>query len=236
MQIVICLARDRNLKCVLLQSGHAVITHPRSATSIQASLNSQFNDNNNNNNSLLSSSSSSSSITLSAAAKAAIAAAQEYDTIDIQVCISKELRQRILLVQFMKKIRFLESIGIGSLSVITGGGPMSASLNHNQDGSSSSSSSTSLKNAPQIRKFATYLKKQLIAAKLTLSSLYHISITDVCSLPKGLDIHFLAQLNSYVRDMMWTRLTKEYMKMDEHIQEQEELGAVFAKTLQPIYQ
>lgn len=80
-----------------------------------------------------------------------------------------------------------------------------------------------------------FLQKALIAEQLSLSSLYAVPITDVCSLPSGLDNHFLAQLQTLIRDGLWTRLKAEYSKMEEHLAQEESEAQLFAKTLEAIY-
>lgn len=78
-------------------------------------------------------------------------------------------------------------------------------------------------------------QKLLIAEHLTLSALYTVPIPEVCALPRGLDTHFVALLQSLTREQLWTRLRQEYRTMDEHVQEMESYTTQFAKLLEPIY-
>lgn len=82
---------------------------------------------------------------------------------------------------------------------------------------------------------APHSQKLLIAEHLTLSALYTVPIPEVCALPRGLDTHFVALLQSLTREQLWTRLRQEYRTMDEHVQEMENYTTQFAKLLEPIY-
>jgi hypothetical protein len=78
-------------------------------------------------------------------------------------------------------------------------------------------------------------QKLLIAEHLTLSALYTVPIPEVCALPRGLDTHFVALLQSLTREQLWARLRQEYRTMDEHVQEMENYTTQFAKLLESIY-
>lgn len=78
-------------------------------------------------------------------------------------------------------------------------------------------------------------QKDLITAEMCFSSLYHCSLVNVCSLPQGLDAHFLAQLNSLCRDVMWQKLDAEYKMMEEHVKLQDQMTNDFIKAVEPMY-
>lgn len=82
-------------RCVEKHSNHLVVTPPK-ATAVNINTpppKTDGSDNNNGSNNGAVSEPSRSSTTL-----------REWDLLDIQVCISKELRQRVLLVQFMRRV------------------------------------------------------------------------------------------------------------------------------------
>lgn len=195
MAIVVKMAKERNFKCSLLQLNHAVITLKRNHPIPNISKTGDVQGK----------------------------ALREWDQIDVQICISRELRQRVLLIQFLKRISIFDGVGGLNLS-----GMIINQLTGPQV-------ILPLQKCPMTKEFASKLKKQLIVQQLTLSTLYHVPITQVCALPKGMDTHFLAQLHSLVRDNMWNKLTVEFAEMDKHVKEQEEHVMLFVKTIEPVY-
>jgi hypothetical protein len=89
----------------------------------------------------------------------------EWDVVDAQVCVSKELKQRVLLVQFLKK-----------LNPFTNMAP-----------------TLPLSKCPRTLQIMKYVKRALSSSNLCLSCLYRSDIADVC-LSGGLDTHFKVQL------------------------------------------
>lgn len=81
----------------------------------------------------------------------------------------------------------------------------------------------------------SFIQRMVIAEQLSLSALYIAPIPEVCALPKGLDTHFLALLQSFTREQLWKRLRDEYHTMDEHVKVLEDSTNQFAKLLEPIY-
>ncbi len=79
------------------------------------------------------------------------------------------------------------------------------------------------------------MQKELILHQMSLSCLYHIPIKEVCTLPYGLDKHFLAQLHTLCRDGMWKRLQSDFKEMDEYLSGQESQCLIFYKALESMY-
>lgn len=75
----------------------------------------------------------------------------------------------------------------------------------------------------------------IIGEQLSLSALYSVPIPDVCALPRGLDTHFLALLQSLTREQLWARLKEEYKTMDSHVKVMEDNTNQFSKLLESIY-
>ncbi|RYH29663.1 hypothetical protein EON65_07760 [archaeon] len=144
----------------------------------------------------------------------------EFDHLDIQICISKSIRQRVLLLQFARKVGSYGGLGFGSMLLTQLSGPLEY---------------LTIKSCPETRAFMSRLRKELVAQEMSFSSLYTCSLVRVCALPQGLDSHFLAQLHSMCREQMWQKLDGEYKTMDEHVRQEEEEMTEFTKLMEPIY-
>ncbi|KAJ1411634.1 hypothetical protein B484DRAFT_402558, partial [Ochromonadaceae sp. CCMP2298] len=142
---------------------------------------------------------------------------REWDHIDVQVVMSKELRQRVLLCQFLRKVPNYGA-GLGGLLLYgIAGGTAPLPL--------------------QTMAFISRLKRDLTQSQLCLSSLYDAPPHTVCALPQpeGVDPHFRAQLHRSLWANMWGQLERDVGDMGEHLQAQNRQCFEFLQTLEPIY-
>lgn len=72
---------------------------------------------------------------------------KEFDCIDVQICVSRSMRQRVILLQFMKKMLPYNGLGFGNILLNHLSGPMEYA---------------SLKSCPDTKKFVTKLKVILL--------------------------------------------------------------------------
>jgi len=146
---------------------------------------------------------------------------REWDHIDVQVVMSKELRQRVLLCQFLRKVPNYGA-GLGGLLLygIAGG-----------------TAPLPLQDSPKTMAFISRLKRDLTQSQLCLSSLYDAPPHTVCALPQpeGVDPHFRAQLHRSLWANMWGQLERDVGDMGEHLQAQNRQCFEFLQTLEPIY-
>lgn len=207
MASIVKLAKITQNKCIILHRSHAVIMPSRSSRpSLTNTLFQQGQSG---------AGSSSSDANEGSKSNNSNTGMREWDQIDIQICVSRELRQRVILLQFMRRI----SVFMGSMIINQLSGPLQY---------------VPINKCPATKKLVTSFKKELIAQDICLSSLYHLPAPRVCTLPKGLDSQFLAQLHSLCREIMWQKLRGDYKDMEEHLKEQEQEAVVFVKTLEPI--
>jgi hypothetical protein len=106
MSLIIKLSKKFNYKCNPLQRSHMIITPTTKRGSIQklsSFLSSTLHSSQENQSQNNSNSSSSTAVQL------------EFDQIDVQIVISRELRQRVLLIQFLKRVPFLNNNTFGSM-------------------------------------------------------------------------------------------------------------------------
>eukprot|EP01038_Epipyxis_sp_PR26KG_P011781 gene11781-15763_t len=219
MGIVFKVAKANKNKCVFYQRNHAVVyaNSNRSITQVMAAsvtnvvlsaASSSANVNNTNN----------THSTNVISHRNTAAEIKEWDIIDIQVAVSRELRQRVLLCQFLRKINPFKGVGIGGMI-----------LSH------LTPTMYPLSQCPKSKRFMSNLKKELTATESCLSSLYTVSLTKVCCLPQGLDTQFRAQFQSLCRDIMWKRLDQDFKVMQDHLEYEESECLAFAKTLESIF-
>lgn len=65
--------------------------------------------------------------------------------------------------------------------------------------------------------------------------MYNAPLKSVCGLPNGLDIHFLAQLNSLCRELMWQKLILDYKEMEDHIENHQKEAIHVLKFMESMY-
>lgn len=144
--------------------------------------------------------------TASAANSAATASERSgWDHIEAQVCISKELQQRVLLIAFVKQ------------------GKPPASFNELPH--------TALQSMEEVFDLA---KAYLVSHRLSLSSLYFIPFKQACP-HGDLDAHFRSQLQNVFRENMWSSLHELFEQMDEYVQSCEESNKHATVLMEPIY-
>lgn len=161
--------------------------------------------------------------------------------LDVQVCVSRELKQRVMLLQFMRKLS-----------------PFSSVL-----------ASPPLENCPRTRRLVNSIQRLLASSLLSLSCLYVIPLSEVClSGPKppplsepiesegevgnsptqgksntrgrrtrvrALDPHFAAQMHELCRESMWTGLADAGAALDDYLGTVELQCAQFMAALAPVY-
>lgn len=159
---------------------------------------------------------------------ASLAETEGWDHIESQICISKELQQRVLLLVFIRH---------GKTPEITTAASDNNSNNNNNNSNNNSSVHHSILSATAINYMEDVLdvtKGYLAAMQLSLGSLYSLPFHAVC--PYGdLDVHFRVQLQTLFRENMWTSLQEVFLTMDEHIQTFEEINAGLVQCMEPIY-
>lgn len=202
MSLVYNLARLTKCKCSMLQRSHTILTPTKTARNSFAG----FLSSNHAKDGLLSDIGETANL--------------EWDQIDVQVCISKELRQRVLMLQFAKKVSVFNDGRIGSMIFNQINGPVEF---------------YPLKNCPLTYRMITHLKREIIKHDYSLSALYNVTLKEVCALPKGLDSHFLAQLHSLCRDQMWIKLTTDYHEMEKYLEDQESEANLFIGALESMF-
>jgi hypothetical protein len=115
MSTVVKVSKKLNLKCIPLQRSHMTITPSSSTNRSTVAKISSFLDQlsaESHSQVLITSNSSSSSSSQSSLAL------REYDSIDIQIVVSRELRQRVLLVQFLKRVTMLSNMSLLSSMIV----------------------------------------------------------------------------------------------------------------------
>ena len=213
MSLIIKIAKKFNLKCNPLQRNHMVVTPTPSRNNplknlISGTLSSSSSSHHQNNQDTNNNESDQQQNK------------QEFDQIDIQIVISRELRQRVLLIQFLKRVPFLNNNSLGSMLMSQIVGPYEY---------------IPLSRCPKIRKFMSSVKLEMVSQSISLSALYNAPLKTVCALPQGLDLHFLAQLHSLCRDLMWQKLILEYKEMEDHVEVQQQDALQLLKLLESMF-
>lgn len=148
------------------------------------------------------------------ASSSSIISDEEWDVLDIQICISKELRQRVLVGIFLRRFQRLNR-------------------SNNSNNTMNNKSFTSNMKLP-ISRVTTTIQSLLVSSRLCLSSLYHATISSVCQGGR-LDGHFEAQIQTLFRESMWTNLHEAFLAMDEYCKQVETTAMATEQTLEPIY-
>ena len=137
---------------------------------------------------------------------------REWDMVDVQLCVSRELRQRVLLCQFLKQ-QCRKSNSKEDASDST----------HSSSSSSASAllSETGALLAPGTKRFARVMQRMLTQQHLSLSSLYQVSFDQVAKAkgPEGLDIQFCGQLEDMSKESMSGNLRHFYDDVEERTEQ-----------------
>lgn len=155
----------------------------------------------------------------------------EWDHIDVQLAIARDVRQRVLVLQFLKKVPTILPLPSNTTTVTSSTAAAASAVSSGF----LSVEYIPINQSPMTKKLMSGLKKAIINKQYSLSCLYHVPIKEVCRLPYGLDNHFLAQLNSLCRDQLWTKLQSDYHEMEEYLVSQEQQCAVFYKAMESMY-
>ena len=132
----------------------------------------------------------------------------DWDSIDVQVCISRELRQRVIVFQFMRKSASYNGTIKDFLSMYA--------------------------EAPAREVFVKTVRNALTSSRLCLSDLYTMTASEVC-LDGGLDVDFKIKLHHMCREGVWEDLKDDFHALDEHMKTVEVQCARFMATIDPIY-
>ena len=158
-----------------------------------------------------------------------VAVDDDWDVVDIQVCISKELKQRVILCQFLRKLRpaFISPAFFGKSPRTTGTTTDNIHTNTNNNtihtnsvyNNINSSSSGTIgtaninnnnimynNNKPRTYTIIQSINRHLNDSGYLLSNLYSVSPHDTC-VNMSLDSHFKVQLENIWRD----RLVRVYI-------------------------
>ena len=147
----------------------------------------------------------------------------DWDVVDVQVCISKELKQRVILCQFLRKLRpaFISPAFFGKSPRTTG---TTTDIHHTNtttttlhkscsNGTSSSNTNINTYNImsntntrPRTYTIIQSINRHLNDSGYLLSNLYSVSPHDTC-VNMSLDSHFKVQLENIWRD----RLVRVYI-------------------------
>ena len=132
----------------------------------------------------------------------------------MQVCLSRELRQRVLLIQILKRP-----------TILTPHAPRS---------------NPPLSQLPLTQAFVASIQGALARAHLCMSALYLASVGRVCKCPgpplaRGLDAHFVGQFVSLCKESMWAGLRDASQALEDHLEGAERECAELMLLLQPIY-
>lgn len=130
----------------------------------------------------------------------------EWDVLEVQVCISRELKQRVLVGIFLKKTN--SSITMISPKIST--------------------------SSVSIHKMTNKMRKLLISSKLCLSSLYNVPPEKVCESGR-LDGHFVAQVQTLFRESMWSSLHEAFVSMDEYAKQISRSAIIAQQSMEPIF-
>lgn len=150
----------------------------------------------------------------------------DWDRLDIQLCISRELRQRVLLCQFLKKVSLSDN---------------EQSDNSTQQRCTSASASALLSESntlsPATRRLARVMQKSLTQHQFSFSCLYMVdaSTVAVADGPEGLDLQFTAQLELMFKENMMLGLRDFFDDIEEKTQQVVEETELM-KTLLRLYQ
>jgi hypothetical protein len=134
----------------------------------------------------------------------------DWDRLDIQLCISRELRQRVLLCQFLKKISSSDN---------------EPAINSTQSRTTSASASALLSESntlsPATRRLARVMQKSLTQHQFSFSCLYMVdaSTVAVAEGPEGLDLQFTAQLELMYKENMMLGLRDFFDDIEEKTQQ-----------------
>lgn len=133
----------------------------------------------------------------------------EWEALEVQTCISKELQQRVLVCNFLKS-----------------GSVMTSSTSISEDSPDN--------HIVTIAKVTATLQRLLVSSRLCFSSLYNSSLSSVCPNDR-LDFHFIAQMQTLYRDLMWDNLKDAFLSMEEYVKVVEATALISQQTLEPIY-
>mmetsp|Transcript_2648 Transcript_2648/g.3611 ORF Transcript_2648/g.3611 Transcript_2648/m.3611 type:complete len:891 (-) Transcript_2648:202-2874(-) len=164
-----------------------------------------------------------------------LSGAVEWEVVDVQVCVSREIRQRVLLFQFLKSAPVGPNLSLsGRLFGQLAGSP-TAVLQRLED-------------CPRTGRFISLIKAELAQQALSLSCLYRAPLKSVCSLPStathpnlaltltsGLDSQLLAQLHSLCRENMLARLRAQHEAIQRELEVQDSCCGLLRAALLPIY-
>jgi hypothetical protein len=131
----------------------------------------------------------------------------EWDVLEVQVCISRELKQRVLVGIYLKR--------------------------NNSSVSLSSPKITNMSLVP-MHKMTNKIRKLLISSKLCLSSLYQVPPAMVCESGR-LDGHFVAQVQTLFRESMWSSLHEAFIAMDEYAKTTSRSALIAQQSMEAIY-
>ena len=132
----------------------------------------------------------------------------DFDMLDVRVCVNREQGLRVLLFQFLKRNH-------GGRQGSGNSAPVSATA---AAGAETGSIGGVLGQKPHIALFIEGLQTHLAAEAVTLSSLYKREATSVCCLDTpayGLCNHYYLQLSAMYHQAMLKRLKQPMLAMDE---------------------
>jgi len=134
------------------------------------------------------------------------AEASDWDKLDIQLCLSRELRQRVLLCQFLKKVSVDETDNAKPVNDRRSSSALQSAL---------LSESNTL--SPATRRLARVMQRALTQNQFSFSCLYMVDADTVatCDGPEGLDPQFTAQLELMFKENMMLGLRDFFDDIEE---------------------
>ena len=122
----------------------------------------------------------------------------DWDLIDVQICISRQLRQRVMICQFMKQNPH------AMYEDLSKGGTELSDDAHAESTSATAFLSENSGLSPATRRMARVMQRLMTQSKLSFSCLFLVDASSVLNMqgPEGLDIHFSRQLEMMYKENM----------------------------------
>ena len=162
----------------------------------------------------------------------------DWDLIDLQVCVSRQLRQRVMICQYMKQ-RFSSE---KALSVDETTEKTSSILTPMRDSAATSTSAFSFLSegsplSPATRRMARVMQRLMTQSQLSFSCLFAADPTCVLKMsgPEGLDLQFSHQLETMMKEEMMTGLKVFFDDLEEKIQNMVEDTESLKELITPIF-
>ena len=168
----------------------------------------------------------------------------EWDLLETHVCLSRELKQRVLLLRFYRLASRQPLPGVVSPSQLT----VDDALPSSQAQASVerlSVNQAALARVPYTQSMLLRFSRILLQQQLSLSALYNSRLADILAMPtsasgtilagRGFDDHFSAQLQSLCEEQILPAARDSFSALEDYLASFEKRTAVFVTCMQSIF-